>query len=602
VAVTPSFDVVLVGGGGAGLRAAIAIAESAPTLRVAVVSKVYPMRSHTVSAEGGAAGVIASDDSHDEHCYDTISGGDWLGDQDAVEAFVREAPQELLRLEHWGCPWSREPDGRVAVRPFGGMKKMRTWFAADKTGFHMLHTLFQTSLKYNAVVRYDEWFVTKLLVDDGRVHGVIAIELATGRIDVIPARAVILCTGGCGKVFPFTTNASIKTGDGMALAYRAGAPLKDMEFVQYHPTGLPFTGILITEAARAEGGYLINKDGYRYLQDYALGTPQPKPVLRSMELGPRDRLSQAFVKELEKGRTTDTPYGPVVHLDLRHLGAALINRKLPFVRELCMKYQNIDPVTQLIPVRPVVHYMMGGVHTDIDGATPLAGLYAAGEVACVSINGANRLGSNSLPELLVFGARAGRAAAEYAAGAPEPVHHAEAQLRDEQRRLETERVQPGGRERIADLRQQMQEAMEASAGIYRAAASLSGGVDTLRGLQERARDLRVEDQSRTFNTERIAALELSFMLDIAETIVASALERKESRGAHQRTDFPRRDDERFLAHSVAERQADGSCRVRYLPVTITRWPPAERVYGEASSARGLKNELSHYASGGAVPS
>jgi fumarate reductase flavoprotein subunit len=602
VAVTPSFDVILVGGGGAGLRAAIAIAESAPTLRVAVVSKVYPMRSHTVSAEGGAAGVIAPDDSHDEHCYDTISGGDWLADQDAVEAFVREAPQELLQLEHWGCPWSREPDGRIAVRPFGGMKKMRTWFAADKTGFHMLHTLFQTSLKYSGVVRYDEWFVTRLLVDDGRVHGVIAIELATGRIEVIPARAVILCTGGCGKVFPFTTNAAIKTGDGMALAYRAGAPLKDMEFVQYHPTGLPFTGILITEAARAEGGYLINKDGYRYLQDYALGAPQPKPVLRTMELGPRDRLSQAFVKELEKGRTIDTPYGPVVHLDLRHLGAALINRKLPFVRELCMKYQNIDPVKQLIPVRPVVHYMMGGVHTDIDGATPLRGLYAAGEVACVSINGANRLGSNSLPELLVFGARSGRAAAEYAAGAPEPGRHAEAQLRDEQRRLETERVQPGGRERIADLRQEMQAAMEDSAGIYRTAAALSRGVDTLRALQERARDLRVEDQSRTFNTERIAALELSFMLDIAEAIVASALQRQESRGAHQRTDFPRRDDDRFLAHSIAERQTDGSCRVGYLPVTITRWPPAERVYGERPPDRGLKHELSHYPSSRTVPS
>ena len=599
---TTSFDVVLVGGGGAGLRAAIAIAESAPALRVAVVSKVYPMRSHTVSAEGGAAGVIASDDSLDEHCYDTISGGDWLGDQDAVEAFVREAPQELLRLEHWGCPWSREPDGRIAVRPFGGMKKMRTWFAADKTGFHMLHTLFQTSLKYTSVVRYDEWFVTKLLVNDGRVHGVIAIEIATGRIDVIPARAVILCTGGCGKVFPFTTNAAIKTGDGMALAYRAGAPLKDMEFVQYHPTGLPFTGILITEAARAEGGYLINKDGYRYLQDYALGQPQPKPVLRTMELGPRDRLSQAFVKELEKGRTTDTPYGPVVHLDLRHLGAALINRKLPFVRELCLKYQNIDPVTQLIPVRPVVHYMMGGVHTDIDGATPLAGLYAAGEVACVSINGANRLGSNSLPELLVFGARAGRVAADYAATAPEPGRHAQAQLRDEQRRLETERVQPGGRERIADLRQEMQTAMEASAGIYRTGASLVRGVDALRGLQGRARDLRVEDESRTFNTERIAALELSFMLDIAETIVASALQRQESRGAHQRTDFPHRDDDRFLAHSLAERLPDGSCRVRYLPVTVTRWPPAERVYGEASAGHGIKDERTHYASRRTVPS
>ena len=268
------------------------------------------MRSHTVSAEGGAAGVIGPDDSLDEHAYDTISGGDWLCDQDAVEAFVNEAPQELLRMEHWGCPWSRQPDGRIAVRPFGGMKKMRTWFAADKTGFHMLHTLFQTSLKFSSVVRYDEWFVTRLLVDDGRVQGVVAIDLKSGKIEAIIARAVIVCTGGCGRVFPFTTNASIKNGDGMALAYRAGAPLKDMEFIQYHPTGLPFTGILITEAARAEGGYLINKDGYRYLQDYNLGKPHPQPVFRSMELGPRDRLSQAFMKELEKGRTIETSVRP----------------------------------------------------------------------------------------------------------------------------------------------------------------------------------------------------------------------------------------------------------------------------------------------------
>src|SRR5437016_2684749 len=295
------------------------------------------------------------------------------------------------------------------------MKRERTWFAADKTGFHMLHTLFQTSLKYEPVQRYDEYFVTKLLADEGRCQGVVAIELATGKIQAITAKAVVLCTGGCGKVFPFTTNANIKNGDGMALAYRAGAPLKDMEFVQYHPTGLPFTGILITEAARSEGGYLINKDGYRYLQDYNLGKPEAKPVFRSMELGPRDRLSQAFVKEVEKGRTTATPYGPVVHLDLRHLGEKLINTKIPFVRELCLKYQNIDPVRDLIPVRPVVHYMMGGVHTDINGATPLRGLFAAGEVACVSINGANRLGSNSLTELLVFGARAGKAAALLAA-------------------------------------------------------------------------------------------------------------------------------------------------------------------------------------------
>jgi fumarate reductase flavoprotein subunit len=456
---------------------------------------------------------------------------------------------------------------------------MRTWFAADKTGFHMLHTLFQTSLKYGGVVRYDEWFVTRLLVDDGRVQGAVALELMSGRIETITAKAVILCTGGCGRVYPFTTNANIKTGDGMALAYRAGAALKDMEFVQYHPTGLPFTGILITEAARAEGGWLINKDGYRYLQDYDLGKPEPKPVLRSMELGPRDRLSQAFVKEVEKGRTVDTPYGPVVHLDLRHLGAALIDAKLPFVRELCRNYQNIDPVKELIPVRPVVHYMMGGVHTDIHGATSLAGLYAAGEVACVSINGANRLGSNSLPELLVFGARAGRAAAEYASSAKDPNSAAIAQGRDEQRRLNRELLRTGRRERVSDIREEMQDTMEQSAGIFRSGDALAKAAVKLSELQERARSVVLDDHSRTFNTELVAALELSNMLDVAETIVHSAAEREESRGAHQRTDFPARDDERFLAHSLAYRNSDGSCRVEYLPVTITRWPPGERVYG-----------------------
>jgi len=578
-------DVVLVGGGGAGLRAAIAIAETNPRLDIAVVSKVYPMRSHTVSAEGGAAGVIGADDSLDEHAYDTISGGDWLCDQDAVEAFVEEAPRELMRLEHWGCPWSREPDGHIAVRAFGGMTKMRTWFAADKTGFHLLHTLFQTSLKYTTIRRYDEWFVTKLLVDDGRVRGLVAIDVMSGKIETILARAVILCTGGCGRVFPFTTNASIKTGDGMALAWRAGAPLKDMEFVQYHPTGLPFTGILITEAARAEGGYLINKDGYRYLQDYNLGTPGPTPVLRSMELGPRDRLSQAFVKEVEKGRTIDTPYGPVVHLDLRHLGERKIETKIPFVRELCQRYQNLDPVTELIPVRPVIHYMMGGIHTDLTGATPLPGLYAAGEVACVSINGANRLGSNSLPELLVFGARAGRAAAEYAANSRPPgdaSYALLAQANDERHRLEQlfARTSSGG-VRLAALREEMQTTMEESAGIYRMAEPLRRAAGTLCGLRERAAAAAIDDRSLTFNTERLARLELSFMIDVAETIVRAALRREESRGAHQRTDFPARDDRRFLAHSLVHRRSDGGAFVEYLPVTITRWPPAERVYGRA---------------------
>ena len=577
---TSFHDVLLVGGGGAGLRAAIAVAETNPKLSVAVVSKVYPMRSHTVSAEGGAAAVIKPNDSLDAHAYDTISGSDWLADQDAVEAFVGEAPEEMLRLEHWGCPWSRQPDGHIAVRPFGGMKIERTWFAADKTGFHMLHTLFQTSLKYQSVTRYDEWFVTTLLVDEGRCQGVVAIELASGKIHAILAKAVILCTGGCGKVFAFTTNANIKNGDGMALAYRVGVPLKDMEFVQYHPTGLPFTGILITEAARAEGGWLINKDGYRYLQDYNLGKPEPKPVLRSMELGPRDRLSQAFVKEMEQGRTVETPYGPVVHLDIRHLGEKLIDTKLPFVRELCLKYENVDPVRELIPVRPVVHYMMGGVHTDIHGATPLPGLYAAGEAACVSVNGANRLGSNSLTELLVFGARAGKEAAAYAAAQTGPSRGVLAKAVDEENRLLREFLEKnGGRERLATLRTEMQEAMESGAGIYRDRTGLETAASKIASLKQRFRAVSLDDRSRTFNTELIGCLELSYMLDLAEAIIQSGLQRRESRGAHQRIDHPERDDSNYLAHSLAFRADGGPPKIEYLPVTITRWPPAERVYG-----------------------
>jgi fumarate reductase flavoprotein subunit len=578
---TFSHDVLIVGGGGAGLRAAIAVAETDPRLSLAVVSKVYPMRSHTVSAEGGAAAVIKADDTLDEHAYDTISGGDWLCDQDAVEIFVKEAPAEMLQLEHWGCPWSRLPDGRVAVRPFGGMKVERTWFAADKTGFHMLHALFQTTLKYDPIQRYDEYFVTRLLVDEGRCQGVVAIELASGKICALLAKAVILATGGCGKVFPFTTNANIKNGDGMALAYRAGVPLKDMEFVQYHPTGLPFTGILITEASRSEGGWLLNKDGYRYLQDYDLGKPEPKPVLRSMELGPRDRLSQAFVKEQEKGRTLKGPYGDYVHLDLRHLGETLIDKKLPFVRELCRKYVNIDPVHEMIPVRPVVHYMMGGVDTDVNGATLLPGLYAAGEVASVSINGANRLGSNSLTELLVFGARAGRAAAQYARQSSAATAAAMAQASDEERRIEQDYLRKsGGREPVAAIRSEMQKTMEDCAGIYRNGAQLKQGAETLGRLKERARDLILEDRSRTFNTELTAALELSYMQEVAEAIVGSSLARTESRGSHQRTDHPERDDGKFLAHTLAYRSEGGPPRIDYRPVTITRWPPGKRVYGK----------------------
>jgi len=575
-------DVLIVGGGGAGLRAAIAVAETDPELSIAVVSKVYPMRSHTVSAEGGAAAVIKENDSFKDHAYDTISGGDWLCDQDAVEAFVKEAPEEMLRLEHWGCPWSREEDGSVAVRSFGGMTNKRTWFAADKTGFHLLHTMFQTTMKYDPIQRYDEYFVTRLLVDNGRCQGVAAIEMATGKVEVIAARSVILCTGGCGRIFPFTTNGNIKTGDGMAMAYRVGVPLKDMEFVQYHPTGLPFTGILITEAARAEGGHLLNKDGYRYLQDYDLGTPTPEPVHRSMELGPRDRLSQAFEQEDKKGRTIEGPYGSYVHLDIQHLGEELIDRKLPFVRELCLKYENIDPAKEMIPVRPVVHYMMGGIDTDIHGATTLDGLYAAGETACVSINGANRLGSNSLTELLVFGARAGKAAAEFASEQKEFSPSLEVLATDEGKRIEKAFFSgdESSSESISSIREEMHQTMEAGAGIYRSEESLRESQEIINSLQERLQKVSIQDKSYTFNTELISALELSCMLDIAETIIQSALQRTESRGSHQRSDYPERDDENFLVHSMAYKSGNGSTQIEYKPVTITQWPPGERVYGQ----------------------
>jgi len=573
-------DIIVVGGGAAGLRAAIAVAQADPTLDVAIVSKVYPMRSHTVSAEGGAAGVIKANDSFEAHCVDTISGSDWLADQQAVEAFVEEAPQELLQLEHWGCPWSREPDGSIAVRPFGGMKIERTWYAADKTGFHLLHALFQTSLKFPSIRRYDEWFVTKLLVADGRCCGITALELRTGVMHLLAAKAVIVCTGGAGRIFPFTTNAAIKTGDGMGLAYRAGVPLKDMEFVQYHPTGLPGTGILITEAARGEGGILVNKDGYRYLQDYGLGPAEPWPRLRAMELGPRDKLSQAFIYERQKHRTLDGPHGDYVLLDVRHLGEEKIDQKIPFVRELARRYVGIDPVREAIPVRPVVHYMMGGIHTDLDGATPMAGLYAAGEVACVSINGANRLGSNSLPECLVFGARAGRHAARFVRQhSPGDRATLTTLARDEARRIaERYLSKKGGRERIAGLRTEMQTAMESGAGIFRDDATLRQTCATLADLQGRMGQLRLDDHSRSFNTELTAALELEFMVDIAETVAHSALARTESRGSHQRTDYPRRDDARFLKHTLVYR-TDGAPRTELLAVGITRWPPGERVYG-----------------------
>jgi fumarate reductase flavoprotein subunit len=572
-------DVAIIGAGGAGLRAAIAIAQEAPSVRIALISKVYPMRSHTCAAEGGAAGVIKPDDSLDQHFEDTVGGGDWLSDQDAVDYFIREAPGELLQLEHWGCPWSREPDGSVAVRPFGGMKKQRTWFAADKSGFHILHTLFQTSMQFESIRRYDEFYATELLVSDGRCVGLTAIEMRSGQMRAFEARAVIIAGGGAGRIFPFTTNGAIKTGDGMALAYRAGVPLKDMEFVQYHPTGLPSTGTLLTEACRGEGGVLLNKNGRRFLQDYGMGpeTPLGKPVLKTMELGPRDRVSQAFWQEQKKGNMVPTQWGDCMLLDMRHLGERKIDERLPLVRDMSISYMGVDPVKDPVPVRPVVHYMMGGIDTDIRAATPLPGLFAAGECACVSINGANRLGSNSLTELLVFGHRAARSALESLDSAP-AAGKVDALAGAAQGRLRELMQRTGGTETVAGLRKEMMHTMEEHAGIYRSGEGLKAACATLAELRARYRRLELHDKTNVYNTDLLQALELGSMLDCAEAVTQSAMARRESRGAHQRLDFPARDDREFLRHSLATYDGGGAPRIGYRDVVITRSQPGVRDY------------------------
>ena len=576
-------DVVVVGGGGAGLRAAIAATESEPTLDVALISKVVPMRSHTVAAEGGAAGVVRPDDSLDHHFDDTVSGGDWLCDQDAVEYFVAHCTEEMVQLEHWGCPWSRKQDGHINVRFFGGMKVQRTWFAADKSGFHILHTLFQTSLRYPRITRFDEFFCADLLVENGRVRGVLAIEIATGELFLFECKAAIFCTGGAGRVFRQNTNAGIVTGDGMGIAYRHGVPLRDMEFMQWHPTALPGTGILITEACRGEGAILTNKDGYRYLQDYGLGPPEPFPRVKAMELGPRDRLSQAFWYEEQKGRTVATSQGAAVNLDLRHLGAQKIHERLPLITEVAKTFMGVDPVTAPIPVRPAMHYTMGGILCNRQTETPLPGLYAAGEASSVGIHGANRLGSNSLAELLVFGKVAGERAAKYARAAPDAASNSLRKQADATgRRLYAFLGRSSG-ERVATLRREMMQAMETGVGIYRKADTMKTTCDKLHELRERyRRGIKLDDASRVFNTEWMSAIELGFTLDVAQAIAHSAMNRRESRGAHQRLDeYRERDDSQFLSHSLARYTGDGAPRVEYQPVVITKSQPRKRVYGGA---------------------
>ena len=585
-------DVLIVGAGGAGLRAAIAVAEADPSAKIALVSKVYPMRSHTVAAEGGSAGVIQTTDSLDAHFNDTVHGGDWLCEQDVVEFFVSRSTAEMIQLEHWGCPWSRKPDGNINVRAFGGMKIERTWFAADRSGFHTLHTLFQTSIKYPSIKRFDEYFCVDLYVDDGRAQGATVLSPSTGEFTAIGARAVILATGGAGRVFRQNTNGGIVTGDGMALAYRHGVPLRDMEFMQYHPTCMPGSGILFTEACRGEGGHLLNKDGYRYLQDYGLGPVTPEPRNKTMELGPRDRLSQAFWQESKKGRTVETPQGDVVYLDMRHLGRAKLKERLPLICDLAEEFMDLDPDDTPITVRPAVHYTMGGIVADIRTATPLAGLYAAGECSSVGIHGANRLGSNSLAELFVFGHVAGDEALKFSKGAPAvKTDRLLDQAKASAAKVVALRDQKGGGIRHADLRKEMAMTMEEGCGIYRTAADMQATCDKLAELKRQFRDVTIEDRSAVWNTDWISAVELGYQLDVAEAVAHSALLRKESRGAHQRIDgYEARDDVNFLAHSLANYREGAAPEITYGPVKITRSKPGERAYGALGEALEVKEE------------
>nr|WP_298415892.1 fumarate reductase (quinol) flavoprotein subunit [uncultured Halomonas sp.] len=582
-------DIVIVGGGGAGLRAAIAAAEHARKegieQRILMLSKVYPMRSHTVAAEGGAAAVTSEEDTLEAHFEDTVAGSDWLAEQGVVDYFIRHAHRELVQLERWGCPWSRKPDGSIQVRRFGGMKTARTWFAADKTGFHILHTLFQTSLKYPEIERLDEYFVLDVATVGGEVAGVIALQVATGELIALRAKSVIIATGGAGRLFQFNTNAGIVTGDGMAMAFRHGVALRDMEFVQYHPTGLPGTGILITEACRGEGGLLLNKDGYRYLQDYGLGpeTPLGEPKNKYMELGPRDKLSQAFWQEQKAGRTGKFADSDVVYLDLRHLGKAYLHERLPFICELAQAYINVDPVTEPIPIRPAVHYTMGGIETDAQCETSLKGLYAAGECASVGLHGANRLGSNSLSELLVFGRLAGEQASQRAtATAYADIESLQQQVQDQEKQVARLR-EANGSETWVGLKREMVQAMEDGCGIYRDEQGMQRALDTIRELKSRYQDIKLSDRSRIYNTELLQCIELGFGLDIAEATCLAALGRRESRGAHQRLDegLQERDDINFLQHSLVFFNVDAPAQLRWQDVDTRFSAPAVRAYGDA---------------------
>ncbi len=565
------YDAVVVGGGGAGLRTAIEIARD-PSLKVAVVSKVYPTRSHTGAAQGGmnaALGNVVPDDSPEAHAYDTIKGSDFLADQDAVFFMTENAPEIIYELDRWGVPFSRLEDGRIAQRPFGGASFPRTVYAADKTGHVLLHTLFEQALSKDNIDFYNEFFLLDLIHDGERVKGVSIYDIKNGEVLTLQTKAVVLATGGFARIYWFrSTNAIGNTGDGQAVALRNGIPLKDIEFIQFHPTGLAKTGILLSEACRGEGGYLVNRLGERFMKRYA---PE------KMELAPRDMVSRAIEYEIMEGRGVGEGARAYIYLDLRHLGEEKIKERLPQVRQLAIDFEGVDPVKDLVPIRPTAHYCMGGVHvTDYrTSETPMRGLYAIGECACVSVHGANRLGGNSLIELLVFGKFGGMAVREFVKNSDyAEISEGEAKSGEEfiERLFKRE-----GKENLAQVRAQMGEITWAKMGIFRDEKSLKEAYEELSELLERWENIPVVDKTRVFNTNLIELLELRNMLELARAVAWGALHRKESRGGHSREDYPDRDDENFLKHSLVYYD-NGSLKIEYTPVRITKYQPAERKY------------------------